>query len=319
MKAKRLFFTGFLLISVILISYGKRQPEIHQKLRIGTTISVFGGLKGLTYENFEKAKSAGVDCIEITLTGVVNGENPIPDAELKEIYKQVKKDADAAGIEIWSIHMPYGQDCDPSQIDERIRKKTIELYKNCLDIVQVLKPKVILFHPSWRLGLNERPQRIKQLIRSAKELNVEVKKIGCIMVFENLLGYELLRSPGVERPLCRTKEEMVNIMNKMPNDIYAAIDMNHIQHPEELIKTLGNRVKSVHICDGDGIKECHVLPGRGGNNWNLILQALDKAGYKGPFLYEIRGNEIKEFRELKDCYDKLYLEYLKNIKKKLQN
>jgi len=49
------------------------------------------------------------------------------------------------------------------------------------------------------------------------------------------------------------------------------------------------------------------------NNWNLILQALDRAGYNGPFLYEIRGNEIKEFRELKDCYEKLYSEYSKNI------
>lgn len=305
-----MYFTSFLLVTVILYSYSKLQPEIHHKLRVGTTISVFGGLNGLTYESLEKAKKAGVDCIEITLTGYVNGENPIPDEELKKIYTQVKKDADAAGIEIWSIHMPYGQDCDPSQTDEKIRQKSIKLYKNYLDIVKVLKPKVILFHPSWRLGLNERTQRKEQLIRSAKELNVEVKKIGCIMVFENLLGYKLLRSPGVERPLCRTKEEMLDIMNQMPNDIYAAVDMNHIQHPEELIKALGSRVKSVHICDGDGIAECHVLPGRGDNNWNLILQALDEVGYNGPFLYEIKGREIKEFRELKDCYDKLYLESL---------
>ena len=55
--------------------------------------------------------------------------------------------------------------------------------------------------------------------------------------------------------------------------IYVAIDMNHIQHPE-VINALGSRIKSVHICDGDGIKDT-VLPGRGKNNWNLILQALD--------------------------------------------
>lgn len=29
-----------------------------QKLRIGTTISVFGGLEGLTYENLKEARSA---------------------------------------------------------------------------------------------------------------------------------------------------------------------------------------------------------------------------------------------------------------------
>ena len=52
-----------------------------QKLRIGTTISVFGGLEGLTYENLKEARSAGISDIEISLTGLVNGDHPIPNAE----------------------------------------------------------------------------------------------------------------------------------------------------------------------------------------------------------------------------------------------
>ncbi|HML26240.1 MAG TPA: hypothetical protein PKC27_06075, partial [Methanomethylovorans sp.] len=31
---------------------------------------------------------------------------------------------------------------------------------------------------------------------------------------------------------------------------------------------------------GNGEKECHYLPGKGDNNWNLILHALDKAAYE---------------------------------------
>ena len=71
-----------------------------QKLRIGTTISVFGGLEGLTYENLKEARSAGISDIEISLTGLVNGDHPIPNAELKEKFRRVKHDADSAGINI---------------------------------------------------------------------------------------------------------------------------------------------------------------------------------------------------------------------------
>ena len=49
------------------------EDKVHtpQKLRIGTTISVFGGLQGLTYENLKEARSAGISDIEISLTGLV--------------------------------------------------------------------------------------------------------------------------------------------------------------------------------------------------------------------------------------------------------
>ena len=284
-----------------------------QKLRIGTTISVFGGLQGLTYENLKEARSAGISDIEISLTGLVNGDHPIPNAKLKEKFHRIKQDADSAGINIWSIHMPYGADCDPSHIDETTRSHSENAYRGYIDVVSVLEPEVILFHPSWRLGLNERKQRMSQLVKTITSLNKDVKEIGAIIVLENLLGYKLLRGPGVERPLGRTVEEMVEIMKSMPADVYAAVDMNHIKNPERLITVLGSRIKSVHIADGDGEKECHQLPGRGKNNWPLILQALDHAGYTGPFLYEIRAKEVNGFADLITTYHRIYEDYIKSL------
>lgn len=277
-----------------------------RKLRVGTTISAFQGLKGLTYDNFVRAKRAGIDDIEISLTGLVNGEHPIPNDRLKERFRRVRQDADSAGINIWSIHMPYGADCDPSHVDEAIRSASEAAYRSYIDVVSVLAPEVILFHPSWRLGLNERPERIDRLVKTMTSLHPEVEKIGAIIVVENLLGPKLLRAPGVERPLGRTVEEMVAIMERLPRYIYAAVDMNHIKHPERLITALGARIKSVHIADGDGEKERHMMPGEGNNDWNSILLALDKAGYTGPFLYEVKGRYIHSFAHLSLTYDVLY-------------
>ena len=289
------------------------EARIPQRLRIGTTISVFGGLQGLTYEKLKEARSAGISDIEISLTGLVNGDHPIPNDELKEKFRRIKQDADSAGINIWSIHMPYGADCDPSHVDETIRSQSESAYRGYIDVVSVLKPEVILFHPSWRLGLNERKQRVSQSVKTITSLNKDVKEIGAVIVLENLLGYKLLRSPGVERPLGRTVEEMVEIMESMPADVYAAVDMNHIKNPERLIDALGSRIKSVHIADGDGEKECHQLPGRGKNNWTLILQALDRAGYTGPFLYETRAKEAEGFADLVTTYNRLYEECVKQM------
>ena len=276
---------------------------VPSKLQIGTTISVFGGLDGLTYDKLKVAKEAGVDHIEISLTGLVNGDNPLPLPELKRKFASIKEYADKTGINIWSIHMPYGADCDPSHVDESIRSRSEEAYRSYLDVVSVLDPEIILFHPSWQLGLDERPQRIDQLVRTITNLNPDVRVMGAYIVIENMLGPKLLRKPGVERPLGRTIEEMIAIMDRMPDDVYAAVDMNHIKNPERLISALGDRIKSVHIADGDGLKECHALPGRGSNDWTMILSTLDHAGYSGPFLYELRAGEVADFSDLKRVYN----------------
>lgn len=98
--------------------------------------------------------------------------------EIIRRVKAAKAIADEAGIQIWSIHMPFGNDVDLSKADENERKSVVEYHKSVLKYCRILKPKIILFHPSFYLGLNERDVRMNQMIQSAIELNKEVKKIG---------------------------------------------------------------------------------------------------------------------------------------------
>lgn len=85
-----------------------------------------------------------------------------------------------------------------------------------LEFCKIIQPKIILFHPSWYLGHNERNERIAQLVRSVNELNPKVKELGAKMVIENMLGYELVRNEQHERPLGRTVEEVKLIMKQLP-------------------------------------------------------------------------------------------------------
>lgn len=279
------------------------KPAVPKPLKIGYSAAI----NEITPQKMAYAKSVGIDFIELSLKGFIDNNRNFNfnDAEIIRQVKAAKKTLNESGIKVWSIHIPYGKNIDISLPDESEREKVIALHKKVLKHLEILEPQIILFHPSWYLGLNERELRKTQMIKSATELNKEVRKIKATMVIENMLGPELKVDAQRERPLCRTVEETVEIMNRLPGNIYSAIDMNHIKHPEKLIRAMGKRLKSIHVADGNGKQENHYFPcsDKGENDWTEILTALNEVGYKGPCMYECAFNDVKE---LKDCYETLY-------------
>lgn len=305
----------FVLLIIWAISFPASSKTKYPPLRVGCSI----GILNANYDELKAMKEAGIDCVEISLgTWLFSKEKS--DEEITARMESARQAADSADVEIWSIHMPFGKEIDLSQSDESIRQSTVALQRRILRFCKILRPRVILFHPSWYLGLDERPKRIAQLLRSVNELNPLVKEAGAIMVIENMLGHELLRSEKYERPLCRTVEEVELIMKQMPSDVYSAVDMNHIDNPELLIKAMGKRVKTLHVSDGDGRAECHYMPnpcsGKGDNDWNQIQQELYNAGYTGPFMYEVNSKEFSEPRELYECYQNLYRTFIESTQQK---
>lgn len=291
-----------------------QSAAVPAQLRTGYNTSI----ANVNVAAMSEAKATGIDAIEVSLSLYVDKMTYEFTTDEVDILKQVneaKKAADAAGIEIWSVHMPFSRKIDISLADENARKQVIALHKKMLEYCRILQPKIILFHPSWHLGLNQREVRKASMVKSAIELNKAVQSIGATMVIENMLGPNLLLDNGkMERPLCRTVEETVEIMGRLPKEIGSAIDMNHIKHPEKLILAMGSRLKSVHIADGDGEEERHYFPcsGEGTNDWTAILAALDQVGYTGPFMFET--NKYKHISDIRECYDTLYQNYIKTTK-----
>lgn len=287
--------------------------EVYKPFKLGYSIS----LNKINKEELANAKKAGIEYIEISgLGSLIDKETRqlnLSTKELKKRMAEIKAIADEEGIKIWSLHMPYGKEEDISVLNEVVRKQVVDIHKQIIKQAIVLNPQIILFHPSWYLGLNEREERIQQLIKSVEVLNKEVKEIGAKMVIENMLGPKLLKSAEQERPLCRSVEETIGIMDRLPKDVFAAVDMNHIKSPEKLVLALGNRLKSVHIADGDGLGERHYFPcsGEGKNDWNAIISALYKVGYEGAFMYESKYPSLEAMRL---CYETIHRNFISNTK-----
>ncbi len=294
-----------IIISSFLISFNTlgRNTKTPKPLDLGYSI----GIDKINPEKMKYAKSVGIDYIEVSPNGLVSKDRSFnfSDEEMIEKMEKAKNAAEEAGIKIWSIHMPFGPNIDLSLANEEERRQVVALHQKLLGFFRILQPEIVLFHPSFYLGLNEREIRKNQMIKSAVELNKTVRDMNATMVIENMLGYELNVDAERERPLCRTVEETVEIMSRLPKTIFSAVDTNHIKDPEKLIRAMGKRLKSLHIADGDGKKECHFLPcsGEGQNNWTDILSALNEASYKGPFMFECAYKDVKD---LKECYEQMY-------------
>lgn len=289
-------------------------PVMAQKTTFTMPIGYALNIHSINQDKMDYAKSLGIDYIELANVGSLLDKNlqlkydeEFWDAKVDSIDQILQR----SGVSVWSIHMPFSQDLDLSTLDEQHRQKVVKAQLKVIQVLKRLKPQVILFHPSYYLELNKREARIEQLVKSVEELNKVITTDNMQMVVENMLGPELTVGKR-ERPLLRTVEECEVIFDRLPANVGLAVDMCHIANPERLINKFGQRIKTLHVSDGNGKAETHYLPctGQGENDWNLIFSALEAINYQGVFMYECKYSDEKE---LVDCYDSLWKKYQLSI------
>ena len=73
-------------------------------------------------------------------------------------------------------------------------------------------------------------------------------------------------------------------------------DVNHLlqETPQAFIGAVGGRIEAVHISDYDGVDERHWVPGRGVIDWPAVVAALARAGFAGPFMFEVVSRKDQE-------------------------
>lgn len=316
MRIIRLLAAGWVLLA--MGASARAGDTLPSPLPVGVSVSI----ASVTLSSMRAARAAGISSVQLGTNSWFDktGHFRLDEKQLRAQVRAVRQVLRKAGITAWAIHMPFGQYIDLSLLDERERQGVVALHREVLSLVAPLKPHIILFHPSWYLTVGHRAAHTAQLVKSIGELDGAVRKMGATLVVENMTGPELyVVSHGTryERPLCRTVDETMAILGRLPEDVGGAIDMNHMLHPERLIAAEGWRLKFIHVADGDGAHERHYYPcsGKGMNDWTAILGALYQQGYAGPFMYECH---YKDFRDLTICYNFMYHQYLlkSDIKKK---
>ena len=138
---------------------------------------------------------------------------------------------------------------------------------------------IAVVHPSS--GVREdlsRQQRLENSMELLAQLTAVAQKAGIVLAVENL----------PRTGLCRVKEEMQQILAAIP-DLRVCFDSNHclLQTNPDYIRAVGDKIVTLHISDYDFINERHLLPGRGNNYWENLLESLEEENYQGVFNYEV--------------------------------
>ncbi|HCR89403.1 MAG TPA: sugar phosphate isomerase/epimerase [Prolixibacteraceae bacterium] len=297
-------YTFILSLVISAVSCKNKPVPSPDNWEIGTSIGFF---TSFSQQEFFEFKNQGFNCLELGLKSFITSSNE----ERDSLFENLKEKLDYSGMKIWSIHLPFDSIYDISVVDREARDFAVNEIIRYITLGKMFGAKKYVIHGSTDIkNESDRSIQIENCIASLKILNEEVKKQGAQFAVECLS----------RTCLGNTSAELLHIVNSVGNGIGICFDSNHLLHekPEEFVEKVGALICTVHISDYDGLKSRHWLPGRGNINWANVVSALLKAGYQGPFMFEVKKKSPENTggaKELAGSWEFIKSEYEKSASK----
>lgn len=259
---------------------------------------------------FAMLKRAGFSCADFSLNGyLLNTDiyqaslNRFFDAsisELERFFAPHKMGAEAAGVTVNQMHMPYpiyvpaGEKVVNTYLRNEVAPKSMAVcaFFGCPYLV-IHGFKLAKFLGSEDKEWAETEKFIDGIAPMAKETGITI----CI---ENL--YDGIGGHLVEGPCCdaaRAAERIDRINEKYQAEVLGfCFDTGHANlvgiDMENFITGMGKRLKVLHIHDNDGISDLHQIPftfaktreNKSSTNWEGVVRGLKRIGFQGTLSFE---------------------------------
>lgn len=261
-------------------------------------------------EGFEILKRAGFACCDFSLNGYLmnsaiyqSERNAFFDRtvqELEAFFTPHKRGAEAAGIAVSQMHMPYpvyvpgGDEELNAYLRNVVAPKSMEVcaFFGCPYLV------VHGFKLSYFLGSEE--LEWERTERFLDFLAPMAKEMGITLCIENL--YDSIVGHLVEGPCCNA-EKAVERISRM-NDRHGSevlgfcFDTGHANLTgldfEKFITALGSHLKVLHIHDNDGVSDLHQIPytftrtreNLPSTDWEGFIRGLRNIRFDGTLSFE---------------------------------
>ena len=224
------------------------------------------------YESLKRYRDCNIEAVELSVAFKDT------DAIAWEAFRQ---NADRAGMEIWSFHLPFAWECNIAVPDERERADVVSYLCSLIDRAAAVGIRRFIIHPSSEpIADKERPLWIASSKRSLKELADYADPLGAVICVEDL----------PRTCLGHTADEMIELLSA-DERLRVCFDVNHLCQKygcthKEFVEKLGNKIVTVHMSDYDFVDEKHFYAGNGKIDWYEVVGLLESVDYRGPFLYE---------------------------------
>ncbi|MCQ2796132.1 MAG: sugar phosphate isomerase/epimerase [Bacilli bacterium] len=262
-----------------------------------------GGLSKLkdTYEALDYIKEAGYEAFDLTIFWESARDSLGVVSNYQELVKRFKEYMDKLGLVCRQTHAYFTSGISPELIEKRFK-----IISQDIKVSKLVGAKICVIHPIWELSLDENVKFIKRFIPLIHELDIK-------LAIENVWGVKD-NKPSI---MCSsTASNLKELLDKLNDDhIGACVDIGHAEmgnlntSASSIIKTLKDKVFTLHIHDNDKYSDLHQLPYSGSIDFTSVLDALKEINYQGDIVFEVSHCYMNMPKELYPAT----LSYLKKI------
>ncbi|MFZ5998540.1 MAG: sugar phosphate isomerase/epimerase family protein [Nitrospirota bacterium] len=164
---------------------------------------------------------------------------------------------------------------------ESVRKWRVEYTKKCIDLAQSLNSPTISITPGRMIPGTPPEASIDLLKESLRDI------LDCAAKKNIRIGIEY--EPGL---IIEYYEELAALLDAMDSPFLGAnLDLGHShvlgEDPEQVIRTLGEKIFHIHLEDIKARKHYHLIPGTGDIDFDALFSILEKYSYKGFVTIEL--------------------------------
>lgn len=249
--------------------------------------------------------NAGFKYIEITIKDGFGARN-MTDDQVKATFTARMNAVKAAGLTVWSIHLPY-EDATWTNIagKESVRVQSVNNIMRVLRLCTECFPecKNYVLHASKGV-LSPRSESVNQARKSLTEMVPVATQLGVRLCVENLVG-----------SLCYYYEELHNTIVGIDNT-WVTYDIGHANckgyDVVEFLSQIGTKLGTVHMHDtkfnsGNDSHDLLGVPQPGITAWDDVIHTLLKTNrYRGVFMFELSG---KNPNTVMESYNRIVGEY----------
>lgn len=202
---------------------------------------------------------------------------------------------DEAKLTLHSIHAPITDVFANGRVhrnfstafrDADARKATMREMEAAIGIAKTIPFKFLVVHlgvPDVQQPSGDDNHR-EAAIRSVEEIHAMAEPVGATVALE-VMGNNLSTAPDLVEILERSFEGM---------NLGICMDVGHahiLGDTAEAIETASEYLVTTHIHDNRRQSDDHLVPFHGSINWGATIMALEKIGYDGVLMYEVRASE----------------------------
>ena len=272
-----------------------------------TSTEIFSIAKLVGYEKaVEYVAKAGFDAFDLSMfdmARLVSGTLDIRESTCPfhldgyaEFVKQLRRIGEDNGIICNQSHAPF-----PSR-----GEKMMYYIKRAIECIAIAGGEICIIHPDNNKNAEENAEMYFDLLPFAKEHGVKIAT-------ENMWNWD--KENNVAKTAACSHHDDFKAHVKAVNDPYlvACLDIGHAAMKgldtsiKDMILTLGDDLKALHIHDNDLWHDSHAIPGSMSINFDEMVSCLHQIGYNGYFTLEVDAHSSKFTPDTAfDCAKELY-------------